>query len=138
MSGKTFFDTNVLVYAFDDYAPDKQAKARELLRGYGSSGELVLSTQVLQEFYVVVTAKLKKSISLKVAEEIVCDLASFPLVQINKGLIIRAMQRHQQQMLSFWDSLIIEAALHAQCNILLTEDMQDGFQVESLTIQNPF
>ena len=138
MSDKTFFDTNVLVYAFDDYDPDKQTKARGLLHLYGNSGELILSTQVLQEFYVVVTRKLKRALPLKAAEEIVTDLTGFPLVQVDKTLIVKAMQRHQQGDLSFWDSLVVEAALRARCTVLLSEDMHDGHQIEFLTIRNPF
>ena len=138
MSAKVFFDTNVLVYAFDSYYPSKQKIARELMNTHGSVGTMVLSTQVLQEFYVVVTGKLKTPIVPKDAEDIIADLATFPLVQVNKPLILKAIQRHQQQSHSFWDCLIIEAALDAKCSILLSEDMQDGFQVGELIFQNPF
>jgi predicted nucleic acid-binding protein len=138
MSAKIFFDTNILVYAFDNHDPTKQQKARELINTHGSTGAMVLSTQVLQEFYVVVTGKLKTPISPKDAEDIVSDLATFPLTQINKTLILKAIQRHQQQSHSFWDCLIIEAAIDSKCSILLSEDMQDGFEIGDLLIQNPF
>jgi predicted nucleic acid-binding protein len=72
------------------------------------------------------------------ANEIVNDLAEFPLVQVNKDIIARAMQRHQTKVFSFWDSLIVEAALQAECSTLFSEDMQDGLVIHSMTIRNPF
>ena len=72
------------------------------------------------------------------AESIVNDFAEFPLIQVNKNIISQAMKRHQSQVFSFWDSLIVEAALHSGCSQLLSEDMQDRLMVDSLTICNPF
>ncbi len=138
MSDKVFFDTNVLVYAFDSSEPGKSAVARKLINDFGRDGNLVLSTQVLQEFYVTVT-KLGRSLLTRVdAEEVVNDLAGFPLVQVDKKIISRAMKRHRSKVFSFWDALIVEAALQSGCAQLLSEDMHDGLVIESLTIQNPF
>ena len=72
------------------------------------------------------------------AEEIVNDFAEFPLVQVDKAIILRAMKRHQSDTFSFWDSLIAEAALQSGCSQLLSEDMQNGLMIDSLTINNPF
>jgi len=138
MRGKAFFDTNVLVYAFDNKEPKKGAIARELIRDFGIDGKLVLSTQVLQEFYVTVTKTGKSMLTPEEAEAIVNDLADFPLVQVNKNIILRAMKRHQSRAFSFWDSLIVEAALQSECAQLLSEDMQDGMTIDSLVIHNPF
>jgi predicted nucleic acid-binding protein len=66
------------------------------------------------------------------------DFAEFPLVQVDKVLIAKAMQRHRNREFSFWDSLVIEAALQANCDTLLSEDMQDGRIIHGLTIANPF
>jgi predicted nucleic acid-binding protein len=138
MSDKAFFDTNVLVYAFDRGSPKKREVAKSLISECGTVGDLVLSTQVLQEFYVVSTKKLAQPLSREVAAEVVNDLAEFPLVQIDKGLIIQAMIRHRENEFSFWDCLIVEAALQSGCSLLLTEDMHSGKYIDKLEIRNPF
>ena len=138
MSASAFFDTNVLVYAFDQGEPEKAAVAKQLIRDYGKDGDLILSTQVLQEFYVTVTRMGKTMLSRKEAEAIVNDFAEFPLVQVDRAIISRAMKRHQGKGFSFWDSLIVEAALQSGCSQLLSEDMQDGLVINTLTICNPF
>ena len=138
MSDKVFFDTNVLVYAFDKSEPEKGTIAKRLIRDYGSEGNLVLSTQVLQEFYVTVTKAKKLMLAKEKAEEIVNDFAEFPLIQVDKAIVSRAMKRHQGGSFSFWDSLIVEAALQSGCSKLLTEDMHDGLMIDSLVISNPF
>ena len=138
MSVKAFFDTNVLVYAFDQGEPEKGAIAKQLIQEFGANGNLVLSTQVLQEFYVVVTKAGKSILTHEVAEAAVNDFAEFPLMQVDRTIISRAMKRHQSRAFSFWDSLIVEAALQSGCSQLLSEDMQDGLAVDSLTIWNPF
>ena len=138
MSDKVFFDTNVLVYAFDKSEPEKSSLAKQLIQDYGSEGNIVVSTQVLQEFYVTMTKAKKSMMSKEKAEEIVTDFAEFPLVQVDKTIISRAMQRHQSNAFSFWDSLIVEAAMQAGCSKLLSEDMQNGLKIGSLTIDSPF
>jgi predicted nucleic acid-binding protein len=138
MSDRAFFDTNCLVYAFDQSSPGKQDLAKKLIGEYGSAGNLVLSTQVLQEFYVVTAQKLAQPLSKEIAAEVVNELAEFPLVQIDKGLIKQAMIRHREESFSFWDCLIVEAALQSNCSLLLTEDMQSGRRIDNLEIRNPF
>jgi predicted nucleic acid-binding protein len=138
MSDSAFFDTNVLVYAFDQSEPEKAAVAKQLVRDYGKDGSLILSTQVLQEFYVTVTKMGKVMLTREEAENIVNDFAEFPLVQVDRTIISRAMKRHQGKAFSFWDSLIVEAALQSGCSQLLSEDMQDGLVIDTLTISNPF
>ena len=138
MSDKIFFDTNVLVYAFDKNEVEKGLVAKQLIGEFGSQGDLVLSTQVLQEFYVTVTRMGKNMLSKEQAEIIVNDFAEFPLIQVDRQIIARAMKRHQSKVFSFWDSLIVESALQAGCTQLLSEDMQDGLILGSLIIRNPF
>lgn len=138
MSVKAFFDTNILVYAFDKKEPEKQAIAKRLISQFGSDGQLIVSTQVLQELYVTLSKMGQQSLPAEDAEEIVNDFAEYPLVQVDKMIISSAMKRHRSEAFSFWDSLIVEAALQANCQILFSEDMQDGRQIGQLVIQNPF
>ncbi len=138
MSDKAFFDTNILVYAFDQSEPEKGEIARQLIYDYGCQGNLILSTQVLQEFYVATTRMGKKMLSVEDAEEIVNDFAEYPLIQIDRVIISRAMKRHQSRNFSFWDSLIVEAALESGATTLFSEDMHNSLVIDSLTISNPF
>jgi predicted nucleic acid-binding protein len=138
MSDRTFFDTNVLVYLFDDDAPAKQATARELLETHGPKGEAIVSTQVLQEFYVAVTRKLGKPVAPEIAEAAVASLAEMPTIGIDSATILAAISLSRRDRLSFWDSLIIQAAIAGGCSTLLTEDLQAGRRIDSLLVVNPF
>ncbi len=138
MSAKVFFDTNVLVYAFDNNEPEKAETAQKLIDEFGSIGKLVLSTQVLQELYVTLTRTGKLSIEKSKAKLIVDSFSEFELIQVDKNIISMAMKRNQSKDFSFWDSLIVEAALSSDCNTLYTEDMHDGLEVDSLVLRNPF
>lgn len=139
MSDRVFFDTNILVYAFDPAESEKQTIARNLVSKYGSQGCMYLSTQVLQEFYAATTRVRRQILRPELAIEVVGDLLEYPLVTIEPQLIQSAMQRHQSKVFSFWDSLIVEAALSVGCSKLFSEDMQHGFVVNDvMTIENPF
>ncbi len=138
MNAKIFIDTNIFVYAFDSSEKEKQNIAQNLLNKNGMSGEIVLSTQVLQEFFVTVTRKLKEPLSIDDARKTIQFFSVYPLVQINPKLILKAIERHQKESFSFWDALIVEAALQANCKILLSEDMQNERQIGKLKILNPF
>ena len=138
MSGKYFADTNVLVYAFDNSEPAKQLIAQQILEEQGADGSLVLSTQVLQEFFVTVTRKLAKPLSVDDAYTLIQQFAVNPMVSATPELILRAISRNRDDSFSFWDSLIVEAALQADCRVLFSEDMQDGRQIGQLVIRNPF
>jgi len=135
---RAFVDTNVLVYLFDDDAPDKKARAREILASRGSAGQLVISTQVLQEFYVAVTRKLLTPLPPEKAYQAVRDFLGLPLRQVTSDLVLAAIQRSIAIPLSFWDALIVETALDAHADVLLTEDLQHGQVIDGLRIENPF
>jgi len=135
---RLFLDTNVLVYLFDHDAPDKREVARGLLMGHGADIELVLSTQVLQEFYVVVTRKLANPLPPEQAERAVRDLARLPVMPASVDLVLAAVALSRRGGFSFWDAMIVEAALRAGARELLSEDMQDGAAIEGLRIRNPF
>ncbi len=135
---RSFFDTNVLVYLFDEDSPEKQAAARELVRQETADGRAVLSTQVLQEFYVAITRKLALPVPPPTALQALADLCALPVVQVDKDLVLRGARRSQAGGFSFWDALIVEAALQARATTLWTEDLQHGQTVETLRIANPF
>ena len=138
MSGRTFFDSNVLVYLFDADSPAKQDRAREIFGERARSGRILLSPQVLQEFYVAVTRKLARPLPPEDALSALVPLSAFPVVAVDAALILRAVQLHQTDSVSFWDALIVQAALEGNCRTLLTEDMQHGRRFGELTIENPF
>ncbi len=123
---------------FDGDAAEKKSVARGLYESGVVRGDAVISTQVLQEFYVTVTRKLGSPLADDVAESVVRDLALLPVVQIDAPLILAAIGRARRHSLSLWDSLIIEAALAGGATTLYSEDLQDGLQVDGLTVRNPF
>jgi len=135
---RSFFDSNILVYMFDEDAPVKKAQAQELLQKETEAGRTLVSTQVLQEFYVAVTRKLKLPLQAEVAEEVVHNLAVLPVVEISRSHILAAISRSRRWQVSFWDALILEAAINGGASVLYSEDLQHAQVVEELTIENPF
>lgn len=135
---RSFFDTNVLLYLFDDSVPEKKARAQEVFSEEVEAGRAVLSTQVLQEFYVNVTRKLAEPLPPEVAEAQVEDFARLPLVRVDEAMILAAIGRHRSMSFSFWDALVLEAALRCGADRLLTEDLQHGQKIEGLRVENPF
>ncbi len=135
---RRFFDTNVLVYLFDASAPRKKARAQELLRQAANAGLALLSTQVLQEFFVAVTRKLSAPLPHEQAERAVRNLAKLPVEQVDAETILKAIETMRRYQLSFWDSVIVQAALHGGATLLYTEDLNDGQVIETLVVENPF
>jgi predicted nucleic acid-binding protein len=135
---RVFFDTNVLVYLFDADDPVKKELACARFEAEASAGRALLSTQVLQEFYVSVTRKLSVPLEPETAEAIIRDLSLLPIVAIDTERILSAIHRSRTLRFSFWDALIIEAALAGGADRLLTEDMQHGQMIEGMLIENPF
>ena len=131
-----FVDTNVLVYLFDADAPDKQARARELLRE--EADRVVVSVQVLGEFYVTVTRKLATPLPPDTAARAVDAICRFRVEAIHPDLVRSAVYRSRSSRLSYWDSLIVETALNAGAEVLFTEDLQDGQEIDGLRVVNPF
>ncbi len=131
-----FVDTNVLVYLFDVDAPDKRARAQALLREEKDC--IVLSIQVLGEFYVTVTRKFTESLSRESAARAVDAFSRFRVQPVHPETVNAAIRRSRSTLLSYWDALIVEAALTAGAGVLFTEDLQDGQRIEGLQIVNPF
>lgn len=138
MTGPTFVDTNVLVYAHDSREATKQPIAQALLEDLWQTRGGVLSTQVLQEFYVVATRKFTPPMGRGKARDIVDAYGTWPVVQIDLPLIVSASVLEERHTLSFWDALIVEAARRAGATRVVSEDLQAGRRLAGLTIENPF
>ncbi len=134
----SFFDTNVLVYMYDDDEPEKKSRALAVFEEEIQAGRAALSTQVLQEFYVNAVRKLRTPLSQERAEARVRDFSSLSLIRVDASLILAAIARSRLMQFSFWDALIIEAALAAGADRLLTEDLQHGQVIDGMRVENPF
>jgi predicted nucleic acid-binding protein len=138
MSDRALVDTNVFVYMFDADAPAKRETARALVDVDARRGSLVVSAQVLGEFYVVVTKKLAKPLSAAHAEQAVRGLAAIPLLPIDADTVLAAVGRSRADKLSYWDALLVETARAGKCDELITEDLQDGRDFDGVRIRDPF
>jgi predicted nucleic acid-binding protein len=133
---RIFVDTNILVYTVDNHNPAKQDKALSVFSEAAKQNSLVISTQVLQEFYNVMTAKMKMD-KLK-AKDIIRDTRNIETVLLNEDIIERAIDLNILEQISFWDSLIVAAAEYASCEEILSEDLQHGRTIHGIKIVNPF
>lgn len=138
MSDSFFVDTNVLIYVRDPTHPVKQARCQDWLRRLWSEQSGRLSTQVLHEYYSVVTRKLKPGLPIDVARAEVRSLASWNPVVVTTGLAERAWLLEDRFSLSWWDALIVAAAQVSRADYLLSEDLQDGMDFGGLQVLNPF
>ena len=136
MAERVFIDTNVIVYADDLDAGAKRERAREILQQVLIDGNGVVSTQVLQEFFVAATRKL--GVAAEIARRKVELLARLDVVTIEPSLILDAIDLHRLHPISFWDALIVQSAVASGCRRLLTEDLQSGRNIAGVQIENPF
>jgi predicted nucleic acid-binding protein len=134
----TFIDTNVLVYAHDLSEAIKQPLARSALDRLWAQRSGALSTQVLQEFYVVATRKFEPPMSRRAARDVVALYGAWQVVGIDLALILTASRLEERHGLAFWDALVLEAARRAGATRLLTEDLQAGRTIGGVRIENPF
>jgi predicted nucleic acid-binding protein len=137
-SGPVFVDTNVLVYAHDRSEAQRQPVAQALLAQLWRNRAGALSTQVLQEFYVVATRRYDPPMSRREARQLVDAYSHWQLIQIDVALILAASQLEEHHTLSFWDALIVEAARRAGAKRLVTQDLQSGRRLAGVLIHNPF
>ena len=131
-----FFDTNVLVYCTDSSSPAKQARARSLVAEHASTGEAVISTQVLIELFHSLTRKQK--IPPALAQSLVLGFAEWPVISSDAALVAAAIDKSLHWQLSIWDAMVVEAALRSGAPTLYTEDLNAGQRFGSLTVANPF
>ena len=136
MKGRVFFDTNILIYADDADAGAKCDRAQQIIAAALNNGNGVLSTQVLQEYFVVATRKL--GLPAEIAQKKVEIQATMTVIAIDIEHVVEAIKLHRLYGFSFWDCLILHCAKVAGCPRLLSEDLQHGRSIEGVTIENPF
>jgi len=134
-----FLDTNIFVYSFDDRDKRKQQRARSLIVDALSSNDGLISFQVVQEFISVATRKFATPLTAqdcgRYLDEVLAPMCEvFPSI----ALYHQALDVHQRWQLSFYDALIVAAALQGDCSVLYTEDLHHGLKIQALTVTNPF
>ena len=138
MSDKVFFDSNILIYAYDTRDPIKQNHAQALLLKATESQTAVLSAQVLGEFFVVVTRKIPQPMSSSEAAEVIAELGALEVMPLDFSLVQRAIATREKYGTSYWDSLIISAAESAGCVRIYSEDLNNGQRYHGIEVPNPF
>lgn len=137
MTSRAFVDTNVWVYAVDDGEPEKQARAQQLLQPTQDT-DLVVSAQVLGEFYVTVRRKLAETLPELDAVALVDRMRQLPVVPVDGNLVGAAIANAHEWQVSYWDALILTAAEASGCEVVLSEDLNDGQSYGSVRVENPF
>lgn len=138
MTALRFVDTNVLIYAHDAQAGARHDQAARLMADLWQTRQGILSTQVLQEFYVNVTRKIARPIERSAARMLLDLYATWPVVAAGPPEIKVASELEERYQLSFWDALIIAAARKGGAAILLTEDLTHGQEIAGVKVVNPF
>ena len=137
MTGSAFFDTNVLIYAEDHDEPEKRVVALRLLTEHIAADDIVLSAQVLNEFYVSVR-RLKRPLDAARALSALEQLAAFPVVPVTADLVVAAAAASERYRVSHWDALVLETARAAGCTVVLSEDLNDLQDYGGVRVENPF
>ncbi|HTA23348.1 MAG TPA: PIN domain-containing protein [Terriglobales bacterium] len=139
MSGRFFLDTNIFAYTFDANAPAKAKKAAQLVRHAAATGQGIVSYQVVQEFFNVALRRFQEPMSVAEAEQYLITVFR-PLLAVHSSpaLYVEALRITGKHRIRWYDSLIVAAALESQCETLYTEDLQHGWKIEGLKIENPF
>ncbi len=137
MSDKFFVDTNILIYAYDTEAENKHLRCKNIIRELWNDDNGVISTQVMQEFYVNVTRKIPTPLSLEQTRRILAQYETWQVEVIDAPLINFASKIQERNRLSFWDSLIIATAIQGNVKILYSEDLNVGQIIEGIEIVNP-
>jgi predicted nucleic acid-binding protein len=138
MTGNAFVDSNILIYAHDVDAGAKQKRAADLLRDLWSTRAGRLSTQVLQEFYVNVTQKIKAPLNQNAAREVIRTYTPWVRSWITPATVVRASEIGEIWKVSFWDAMILAAAEQNEAAQLFSEDLNHGEVIAGVRVVNPF
>ena len=136
MISKVFIDTNILVYSNDKAYPKKQNKSKEIIREVFKNGNGVISTQILHEYFVISTQKLK--LSARDVRNQMDNLLDFEVIEIDVPLIKEAIDCSILDQISYWDALVVVSAQKGGCALLLTEDLNHGQVIKGVKIENIF
>lgn len=136
MRDNIFFDTNILIYAHDSSDKDKQRRAQELIFRGLTEKNMVVSTQVFSEYFVVAIKKLDLSYTDVIRE--LHLLSKARVVEITLNMVFESIQTQGNNRISFWDALIVVTASLSQCSLLYTEDLNSGQIIQGVRIINPF
>jgi|SRR5450631_67387 len=139
MSHRFFLDTNIFVYSFDITAPAKAKRALQLIQMGVDTQRGIISFQVVQEFFGVAIRRFAQPLSLAEAEQYLGTVLR-PMLAIHSSaaLYLDALRLHMAHHLSWFDSLIVAAAIEGRCDVLFSEDLQQGRKIDGLRIENPF
>lgn len=137
-SNYQFVDTNILVYAYDKSAGEKHKVAKQIVEKLWKERNGALSTQVLQEFFVVVTKKVKNPLSFESASQIISDLKLWKVATIEVKDILEAIKLSQRYKISLWNALILCSAINLGCSVIWSEDLNSGQYFEKIKVVNPF
>lgn len=138
MNDKFFFDTNILVYANDSSEKEKQNIARDLIKDSLQKQNGVISVQVLSEFWVTVTRKIKTPLSIEIAEKEIELFQLMEIVGLDYHLFKEAIRFQRLIHISYWDSLILAASHSSGCKKIYTEDLNHGQIISNMELCNPF
>ena len=133
-----FVDTNILLYAHDTSEPGKHERARALLEDLWARRTGCLSVQVVQEFFVNATRKLKLPLEVSTARMVIEDYAQWLVHTPTAGDVLAAIDLQSAHRTSFWDAMILTSALELGCGVLWSEDLNAGQRFEGLKVKNPF
>jgi predicted nucleic acid-binding protein len=132
-----FVDTNVLLYAISS-DPEEEEKARRAM-GVLGAGDVALSVQVLQEFYVQATRESRRdALTHPQAVRLVESFLRFRVAQVTTGVMLAAMATRERFRISYWDAAILEAARSLGCEVVLSEDLSNGEDYAGVRVENPF
>jgi predicted nucleic acid-binding protein len=139
MNGKCFLDTNILIYAIEGQPEGKAKIAERLIEEAIGTKSGVISLQVVQETLNALIRKTRIALSYEKSSLLLRDVLT-PLCEVfpSLELLQRGLDLHDRYNYSFYDSLVIAAALEAKCDVLYSEDLQHGQKIGTLIIENPF
>jgi predicted nucleic acid-binding protein len=133
-----FIDTNIWVYAVDEREPDKQFKAKNYIAKINQTHTVALSTQVMQEFFSATTRSGKSLLAPDIAIKHMEKMSGLQVIESSAQSVMAATALMLEHKLSWWDSLILEAAIRAKADVLASEDGQHGRKFGKLVVHNPF
>ena len=136
MSARSFFDTNVLVYGDDAAAGAKQKRALALFEEHRRARSGVVSLQILQEYFMAATQKLR--VDAVLARSKVELISKLDVVILDQRDVLAAIDFHRLHQFSFWDALVFQAAKQGGCRVIFSEDWQHSREVDGVRIINPF